>query len=62
MAVLGEKPEILLRPGHTARTLLERSLNGREGELNFNNARRRAQNEKKNWGWLSCAPLKPALL
>ena len=57
---------IELRPGHTARTLLERSLNGRERGPNFDNARHRAQNgEKKNrkhGRCLSGAPLKPALL
>jgi len=31
-------------PGPTARTLLQRSLNGRERGQNFNNARQRAQN------------------
>ena len=38
---------VLLRPGLTARTLLERSLNGRERGPNFDNARHRAQNGGK---------------
>ena len=37
-----------LRPGPTAGTLLERSLNGRERGPNFDNARHRAQNGKKS--------------
>ena len=38
---------LILRPSPTARTLLERSLNGRERGPNFDNARHRAQNGKK---------------
>ena len=52
-------------PGHTARTLLERSLSGGEKGQNFGNAHHRAQNGKQNrkhGRCLSGAPLRPALL
>ena len=55
----------VLRPGHTARTLLERSLSGGEKGQNFGNAHHRAQNGKQNrkhGRCLSGAPLRPALL
>ena len=62
-----------LKPGHTARTLLERSLSGAEKGQNFGNAHHRAQNGKqwqtmakwqnrKHGRCLSGAPLRPALL
>ena len=55
----------LLRPGHTARTLLERFLSDGEKGQNFGNAHHRAQNGKQNrkhGRCLSSALLRPALI
>ena len=51
----------ILRPGHTARTLLERSLNGRERGQRSSPRTKWEQNRKLG-RCLSGAPLKPALL
>ena len=59
------RTDITLRPGHTARTLLERSLSGGEKGQNFRNAHHRAQNgnqNRKHRRCLSGVPLRPALL
>ena len=63
ISAIGAKA-IAVRPGLTARTVLERCCSGRKREPHFDTAGHRAQNEynRKQWCCLSGRPLKPAFV